>query len=306
MKILATADLVLQGSIAPFCHRPDTQVISREGWHQVITPSIPAGGLNEVVISHVQPGDEQRIFDATFAQYKKHGVQFRWTTGYWTEPTGFADFLASQKGEKAPLKIWEAHGMQITVPALHGISEKFEGVNKNLFEISNSSDPTKLELSNGIEILEIDAAAAAANPKLLRFYGEAFARAWESEIPGAAPGVLDGEIEPMAESAAYEFRVNPNGAFFYVAMHAGRAVGLAAVILRPKLRVGYFTMAAVAREFRGLGLYRSLIDVRLARLAKENYDLGITWARAETSAPVLKKLGWQVAFTSKSFHFKTC
>lgn len=60
---------------------PDTQVIARPGWLQLITPSLPLGGLNEVALSVLSEADAERVIDETLAEYARLGLRFRWLVG---------------------------------------------------------------------------------------------------------------------------------------------------------------------------------------------------------------------------------
>lgn len=60
---------------------PDTQVIARPGWLQLITPSLPLGGLNEVALSVLEEADAERVIDETLAEYARLGLRFRWLVG---------------------------------------------------------------------------------------------------------------------------------------------------------------------------------------------------------------------------------
>ncbi|MBA3391463.1 MAG: GNAT family N-acetyltransferase [Deltaproteobacteria bacterium] len=65
---------------------PDTRVIERPGWLQIVTPSIKTGGLNEVIYSALPDDEAEAIIDATLAQYRELGLKFRWNAGPGSAP----------------------------------------------------------------------------------------------------------------------------------------------------------------------------------------------------------------------------
>jgi GNAT superfamily N-acetyltransferase len=69
--------------------RPDTRIVERRGWVQVITPSAH-GFLNEICLSQVDTGDAERAIDEAIETYGALGLPFAWTLGPWTRPLDFA------------------------------------------------------------------------------------------------------------------------------------------------------------------------------------------------------------------------
>ncbi len=74
----------------------DTQVITRPGWMQLLTPSMADGGLNEVSFSRLDPADAEAVIDTTLEQYRRLGIRFRWTLGPDARPLDLAERLASR------------------------------------------------------------------------------------------------------------------------------------------------------------------------------------------------------------------
>jgi GNAT superfamily N-acetyltransferase len=74
----------------------------------------------------------------------------------------------------------------------------------------------------------------------------------------------------------------------------GEPAGTAGFILRP--RAGYLVGGNVLPAFRGRGVYRALLDVRLERLRERGVTLATTQAREATSAPILERLGFETLF----------
>lgn len=76
-----TSELLEQAVIAPrsaFVPMPDTQVIERPGWRQIITPSFKDGAMNEVSQSVLGDAEADRVIDETIATYRGLGLRFRW------------------------------------------------------------------------------------------------------------------------------------------------------------------------------------------------------------------------------------
>ncbi len=57
---------------------PDLRRIERPGFCQIITPSFQTGGLNEVAFSALADDEADAVIDATIAEYRALGIQFRW------------------------------------------------------------------------------------------------------------------------------------------------------------------------------------------------------------------------------------
>ncbi|MFN0246185.1 MAG: GNAT family N-acetyltransferase [Kofleriaceae bacterium] len=66
---------------------PDTRVIQREGWYQVITPSTRSAIANEVCTSRLTDSDADAVIDRTCAEYAAAGVPFKWFVGPDTTPS---------------------------------------------------------------------------------------------------------------------------------------------------------------------------------------------------------------------------
>src|SRR5688572_15384812 len=86
--------------------RPDTRVIERPGWYQVITPSSRTGGVNEVVFSALDEAQADAVIDETLATYRALGVRFKWCVGPGSAPADLAERL-----ERRGLESWPVRGM---------------------------------------------------------------------------------------------------------------------------------------------------------------------------------------------------
>jgi hypothetical protein len=96
--------------------RPDTSVIARDDWYQVVTPSAPGTRLNEIAYSKLAPGDADAAVGAAIATYHALGKPVKWCVGPWTEPVDFNARLARRGFES-----WDVAGMGGHTDArLHG------------------------------------------------------------------------------------------------------------------------------------------------------------------------------------------
>jgi GNAT superfamily N-acetyltransferase len=86
--------------------RPDTQVIERAGWFQLVTPSAPGPQRNEVILSQVEPDDADRVIEEVIAMYQSDGHPVKWCVGLWTRPADFGERL-TRRGFTS----WEVRGM---------------------------------------------------------------------------------------------------------------------------------------------------------------------------------------------------
>lgn len=97
--------------------RPDTRVVERPGWYQIITPSAE-GHLNEVYISQVEPADAERAIDEVIAEYIPRGASVKWCVGHWTEPKDFRDRLRARGFEPTAVRAMVcATNVELHVPA---------------------------------------------------------------------------------------------------------------------------------------------------------------------------------------------
>lgn len=87
---------VLVASRRAFVPLPDTRVIERPGWMQLITPSLRTGGMNEVCLATLPPDEADAIIDRTLAEYREQGIRFRWTVGPDSSPADLVQRLRSR------------------------------------------------------------------------------------------------------------------------------------------------------------------------------------------------------------------
>jgi GNAT superfamily N-acetyltransferase len=79
-----------RGAIVPL---PDTIVIERPGWWQIVTPSLTRGGMNEVSSTEIPEDAADAIIDETIATYRRLGLRFRWNVRPGAKPDDLAERL---------------------------------------------------------------------------------------------------------------------------------------------------------------------------------------------------------------------
>jgi GNAT superfamily N-acetyltransferase len=87
--------------------RPDSQLIERPGWRQILTPSA-TGYLNEVSLAQVAAEDAERIIDETIAMYRAQHLSTKWYVGPTTQPADLGERLTRRGFES-----WEVRAMGI-------------------------------------------------------------------------------------------------------------------------------------------------------------------------------------------------
>jgi hypothetical protein len=84
----------------------DTEIVERDGWYQVITPSTKSTQGNEVVLSRIAAHEVDGVVLRTVDQYAAHSLPFKWSVGPLTEPSDFAGHL-----ERHGFVGWSVRGM---------------------------------------------------------------------------------------------------------------------------------------------------------------------------------------------------
>lgn len=113
----------------------DTQVIQRDGWYQIVTPSLKEISANEVFVSHVSHLKDDEIekrVEETFALYRKDDLPFKWSIGPMSSPARLEEEVAKRASES-----WVFRGMAIdtsvaTAPLPEGI--RIETVDSTNFD----------------------------------------------------------------------------------------------------------------------------------------------------------------------------
>ncbi len=230
-------------------HRPDTRVIERPGWYQIVTPSA-VGHLNEVYVSKVPPEDADAVIEEVIADYASRGSKapVKWCVGHWTEPKDFRERLL-------------ARGFTATAVRAMACWTDLE-----------------LDVPSGVTVEELALETIAE-------YVAFEAHGWG--IPDDQHG-----IERQTHAAA--LTASPRTAHFFAARVDGGIVGSCGLFLREDF--AYLVGGLVAPEARGRGIYRALVEARLAFLRARGISVAVTHARDATSAPMLEHLGFRTLY----------
>jgi GNAT superfamily N-acetyltransferase len=227
----------------------DTEIIERDGWYQVITPSTMSTQGNEVAFSRISAHDVDGVVLRTVDQYAGHRLPFRWCLGPLTEPRDFAGYL-----ERHGFVGWSIRGMAIEPSAWTRTPHErvsIEPVTEN---------------------------------NLAEYYA-CWVRGWDISVPDAGAWIDDHR------------RALATGRFhFFLARVDGECVGTAGLIA--KRRSVYLVGGNVIASHQHQGVYRALLDERLALARTLGAPVAVTHAREATSAPILEKLGFESLYTS--------
>jgi len=139
-------------------------------------------------------------------------------------------------------------------------------------------EPQRLNLSvpDDVTVQHVDDTSIAA-------FTDAFARGWE--ITGEVRAQLEHDLAWAVRQPAWQL---------FAASVDGDLAATGWVFL--KERSGYLMAANVLPPYRGRGLYRALLEARMAELRRRGIGLATTQAREATSAPILERLGFATAY----------
>lgn len=141
-----------------------------------------------------------------------------------------------------------------------------------------------------IEAPEGVSARAVTDEAGLRVFSDVSMRGWSM-----APEQVPAHERALAKALS----ATPRLALFYVAYLEGEPAGTAALVLRGDY--GYLMGGVVIEAARGRGVYRALVAERLAFLRAEGLEYAVTHAYADTSAPILERLGFETLFRSRCY-----
>ena len=182
---------------------------------------------------------------------------------------------------------YAAHGLRFkwfvgpwTQP--EGFGERLRRRGFQSFEMRGMGIDTaaRFALPAGVNVVEIDAS------NVDRFV-EATMSLWSMPAD---------EIDLERRSHAAAFAREPRVAHFFGVEIDGEWVGGAALIMREGY--GYLLGAQVVERMRGRGIYKALIQARLAALRARGFEYAVTYAQETTSAPILERLGFETLFRS--------
>jgi hypothetical protein len=229
---------------------PDTQVLERDDLLQIITPSLPHGGLNEVAYCRFPAGVADREIDAALARFEAAGVRSRWGVLPDCLPIDLSSRLAARGLVGSP------------IDALYRFGARASGAASTL-----------------------DAQVERVTRETVEEYTRLMAEGWHLE----AEGLLTYNL-----AAVEDARVR-----LYLARVDGEPAGVASAMLSDASV--FLQGALVSPRFREKGLYRTLVERRVADALAEGRSLAFTHALATTSAPRLRRMGFQELFRFESF-----
>ncbi|MGF1468068.1 MAG: GNAT family N-acetyltransferase [Sandaracinaceae bacterium] len=161
--------VAVRAPLDPPMLRPDSRVVRRPGWYQLITPSAPGTLLNEVILSRVAPAEAERCIDDVVATYRATGHPVKWCVGPWTEPADFGDRLA-----RRGFRSWDVRGMAIAtsrqVAAPDAVSVVEVGEHELHAYLTTSMRGWSIPTEQRTAELELHRAALRASPRLARFF----------------------------------------------------------------------------------------------------------------------------------------
>ncbi|HKE15900.1 MAG TPA: GNAT family N-acetyltransferase [Kofleriaceae bacterium] len=198
--------------------RPDTRVIERAGWYQLVTPSAPGTMLNEVLISQVAPDDADRAIEEVIATYAAVGHPVKWCVGPWTRPADLGDRLA-----RRGFSSWEVRGMASATSTATGGREGVDEVGEEDVEAFVAATVLGWSLPPEQTAAELAThrAALRASPRQTHF----FAARVGHEIVGTTGLLLRGQYAYLFGAQVFPaFR----GRGLYRALVAARLAFLAA------------------------------------------------------------------------------
>ncbi len=121
----------------------------------------------------------------------------------------------------------------------------------------------------------------------------------ESSLAPHVEAVIRGWAHPASDVGlllgAHRDRLRRGESALFNAWYGGEIVGTAG-FLRKTDSSAYLAGAQVFDAHRGRGVYRALLEARLARLRELGVSLATTHAREQSSAPILERLGFETVF----------
>jgi hypothetical protein len=161
----ARRQAALTAPIGSHLLRPDSRVIERPGWYQIITPSAPVPSANEVVMASFDAdADPDAAVDAVIAGYDALGLPLKWCVHPWSRPADLGERL-SRRGFEA----WEVRAMaratDVTLAPAPGVT-------------AERVDPTTVEgyievMVEGWEMVPADASFYADHMRRVAAAGDA-------------------------------------------------------------------------------------------------------------------------------------
>jgi len=239
------AEIILRPRDA-FVPLPDLRVVERPGWRQLVTPSVKAGGFNDVSFAQIPEEEADAVIDATIAEYRALGCKFVWRVG----PDSSQHLKAKLAARGGTYGL--ACGMACT------------------------TEMTSMEE----DVREVDASTVDV-------FTRTMAAGWG--------------MDPEPLYLANRLAVASPSHHLYVAYCDGQPAAAAGAVMFA--RSVYLIGGVTLERFRGRGMYRALVERRLADASRHGIMLATSHARAETSAPILEKLGFETLCHYDNYSF---
>jgi GNAT superfamily N-acetyltransferase len=169
-------DAAIQAPLAAGYVHPDTQVVEKPGWFQVITPSAQ-GFLNEIAYSVVEPEDAERVIDDSIATYRALRKPVKWSVGPWTRPADFVERL-----RRRGFFGWDVRGMGIATAASIAAPSAIEIVEVDASTVDHYVELTLRGWSAPMDQIETVRQAHLASlrhePRTMHFFGAILNGQW--------------------------------------------------------------------------------------------------------------------------------
>jgi N-acetylglutamate synthase-like GNAT family acetyltransferase len=114
-------------------------------------------------------------------------------------------------------------------------------------------------------------------------------------------GLKGVEAQTIAEQIKKSFNSSKSKTVSFLARYDGAPAGCGSFHIVDS--AAYLVGTCVRPKFRERGVYRGLLAYRLKEIQKKNINLALTLARINSSAPICRKLGFEMAGESNCYEF---
>lgn len=235
---------------------PGVEIIDTDRYRITLQPDFPIPGPNAVSWIRCTSGDAGDVIDEIHATVAPRHLPIMWTLDPETEPKDFSDHLAARGINPAP------HSPEAAVMVL-GIGASID-----------VPDVDGLEIRDALADLESYRQADAVN-----------AEAFDSALRGETQQEIEAQERRRRNAIAAGNRT------FLLATIDGEPAGSAWMTVHG-LQGALINGGAVRARFRGRGVYRAMVAIRLGLARKAGVPGLAVWG-GPMSAPILERLGFQ-------------